>query len=550
MDLVYEDAPEATHRENAEILFPLHRELAVTCPSPFIGTINTTTCTSIGCTAKDLSYLTCELVPVDASGAPLSTQCINCNCGDPIRVKVKCKIRNDTGSERKVAWVIGRLVQSGSCPSGPIDETCRVGFCNDEAILPKDEEVERTFPTVLTWVCGSTVKLTNVILGGAPTSSACAGYNKCQQFGPKCDKPAEFKISTPLGPPSPAVTCKGGATQNQIVSYKIVGGTGNATTPYLISISCSSTSATYNETKPAEGSYTKEIPNCAGTISVTVTDSEGCVRTGSTPAPVCCFNKFNCTALAALGPFNECDASKVYIPNRTFAEVFVTNTEACSGTPSFSSSTVYTPNPTAVCSGVNVTRTFTAVPKDSAGNPDTANTKTCLESWIVKSLDLPTIVAGPATTLACGATNNPGNRTNETTPTAQCGTASVTQKTKSVVTNPTNCAAVKTVTLSFTATDQCGRNATADRVFTYEDKTPPKFTGTCAAPLPDVPLSCSSTTIPTTTCTATDECSIATVTPTCCSDGTHLTRTWTARDTCGNVATPVTQNVTFGVGTC
>ena len=89
VDLVYEDAPATARREMAESLFPLDRDLAITCPSTFIGTINTATCTIISCSAKDLTYLSCELVPVDALGTPLTTQCINCICGDPISVKVE-----------------------------------------------------------------------------------------------------------------------------------------------------------------------------------------------------------------------------------------------------------------------------------------------------------------------------------------------------------------------------------------------------------------------------------------------------------------------------
>jgi hypothetical protein len=111
---------------------------------------------------------------------------------------------------------------------------------------------------------------------------------------------------------------------------------------------------------------------------------------------------------------------------------------------------------------------------------------------------------------------------------------------------------VKTVTLTLTATDQCGRNASDDQIITYVDTTPPVFTGTCAGnAIQDAVLSCNSTSIPAApTCTAFDACGPVTVTPACCSEGDKLKRTWALRDTCGNAGVTKAQFVKFGLSTC
>jgi hypothetical protein len=339
------------------------------------------------------------------------------------------------------------------------------------------------------------------------------------------------------------VVCKNDGTTNQIVNYTISGGKA----PYQVTIKCDTPQASYTIPQATQGPYSTTIEECTGTVTVNVTDSKPCSNIGTVAATSCCFNKFNCTPLGPTpgSPFNACSASEVTVANKTFDQVFTTNKEACPQQP-FSFSYADTVSGTSPCSGFNVTRTYTAVPKNGAGGADNANAKSCIQTWTVTSQTSPSITAGDDKTLECDGTNNPGNRTGEATGAVQCGSNNITQITKSTVDTPTNCAAVKTVTLTLTNTDQCGRTASDDQVFTYVDTEDPVF-GTCNTTA--LELNCASTGItPQADCSGTDKCSgPLTATKSCCFDSTgkKLKRSWTLTDGCGRTAREA-QDVVFG----
>src|SRR4029079_19043576 len=181
------------------------------------------------------------------------------------------------------------------------------------------------------------------------------------------------------------------------------------------------------------------------------------------------------------------------------------------------------------------TRTFTA--RDGCGN--TATTSRTV-NWIA-DLTAPTITAnGPGTSLGCNpSANDIGLALGSASATDACGPTTVTQSDGAV--QSSGCA--RTQTRTFTARDGCGNTATTSRTVNWiADTTPPTITangtGTslgCNPSAGDINLAIGSA-------SATDACGPTTVTQ---SDGAvqssgcarTQTRTFTARDGCGNTAT-------------
>ncbi|MDT4788677.1 hypothetical protein FQZ97_210630 [compost metagenome] len=146
----------------------------------------------------------------------------------------------------------------------------------------------------------------------------------------------------------------------------------------------------------------------------------------------------------------------------------------------------------------------------------------------------------PAAELAASCDNIPAAAT--LTATDACGTATVTfAETRT----DGACAGSYMLTRKWTATDLCGNTVDHTQVVTVTDTQAPTFVGTVPA---DVTVACGA--IPTAvTLTATDNCSLATVTMTetitngACTGDSVITRTWIATDLCGNT-TSATQTIT------
>jgi len=210
-------------------------------------------------------------------------------------------------------------------------------------------------------------------------------------------------------------------------------------------------------------------------------------------------------------------------------------TDAC-GTPTVTSSTG-APQGTGCIR--TQTRTFTAT--DACGN--TATTSRTV-TWTV-DVTAPTITAtGTPTNGQLGC--NPSSAAIEAalgaaSATDACGTPTVTSSTGPVQSN----GCLRSQTRTFTATDACGNTATTSRTATWTfDVTPPVITtaGTPASGIIEV-CNPSSAQIDAAlgSATASDACGTPTVTFT---DGSVVssgcdftqTRTWTARDACGNTS--------------
>src|SRR6185295_18991774 len=184
------------------------------------------------------------------------------------------------------------------------------------------------------------------------------------------------------------------------------------------------------------------------------------------------------------------------------------------------------------------TRTFRAI--DACGNTSTASRTI---SWIA-DLTAPTLTTGG--TVANGA--NLGCNPTAGAIEGALGTATATD----ACSNPTvsssdgpvssdGCS--RSQTRRWTARDACGNTSTASRTLSWTaDVTPPVFTTTPA----NVDVDCTAPVPSSVTPTASDACGTPTVTmtgstdnPANCTTGFKriVTRTWTARDACGNTAT-------------
>ncbi|MBA9073862.1 gliding motility-associated-like protein, partial [Flavobacterium gossypii] len=283
---------------------------------------------------------------------------------------------------------------------------------------------------------------------------------------------------------------------------------------------CGSAAVTFAETRTdgaCAGSYTltrkwTATDLCGNTAehiqTVTVTDTQAPVFAGTMPAAEVAASCDNIPAAAVLTAADACGSATV-----TFAE---TRTDgACAGS--------YT-----------LTRKWTAT--DLCGN-------TAEHTQVVNVTDTqaPAFVGTlPAAELAASCDNIPAAAV--LTATDACGTATVTfAETRT----DGACAGSYTLTRKWTATDLCGNTAEHIQTITVSDTQAPTFVETVPA---DVTVACGA--IPTAvTLTATDNCSLATVTMTettangACTGDSVITRTWIATDLCGNT-TSATQTIT------
>ena len=184
------------------------------------------------------------------------------------------------------------------------------------------------------------------------------------------------------------------------------------------------------------------------------------------------------------------------------------------------------------CPGAyTVSRTWTAT--DECGN-----VATCVQTITVEDMTPPTITCPADVTLECPGDTTTGN-TGVATGSDDCGSVTITYSDSET---PGACPGAYTVSRTWTATDECGNVATCVQTITVEDMTPPTIT--CPA---DVTLECpgDTTTGNTGVATGSDDCGSVTITysdsetPGACPGAYTVSRTWTAMDECGNVATCV-----------
>jgi hypothetical protein len=172
-----------------------------------------------------------------------------------------------------------------------------------------------------------------------------------------------------------------------------------------------------------------------------------------------------------------------------------------------------------------VTRTWTAT--DAC-----ANQSVHTQVITVQDTSPPVLAGVPAdTTVECHAIPDPP----AVTATDNCSEATVTLTESS---EPGGCGDSRTITRTWTATDDCGNQSSQSQVITVQDTTIPTLEGVPA----DTTVSCNSIPEPAQV-TVTDNCSGAVVElsessePGTCIGESILVRTWTATDPCGNQTT-------------
>jgi hypothetical protein len=184
----------------------------------------------------------------------------------------------------------------------------------------------------------------------------------------------------------------------------------------------------------------------------------------------------------------------------------------------------YTDVTTGICPKT-LTRTWQA--EDLCGN-----IATCVQLISIDDQTPPILTCPSDLTLDCGASLDTAN-TGVTIVSVNCGSGVVSYADVRSGSCP------ETLTRTWTAEDDCGNIASCDQIITIADDTPPVIT--CPS---DVTVDCNANTFPSSTglATATDACGAVTITYSDSLSGSCpelLTRTWTAEDDCGNVATCV-----------
>src|SRR5512133_2125200 len=211
-----------------------------------------------------------------------------------------------------------------------------------------------------------------------------------------------------------------------------------------------------------------------------------------------------------------------------------TASDNCDAAPVITFTDATTPG---ACAGTyTITRTWIAT--DACGNISAPVSQTIT----VQDITNPDLSGqGAAETISCPATPV------FTAPIAadNCDAAPVITFTDA--TTPGACAGTYTITRTWIATDACGNiSAPVSQTITVQDITKPVLSGQGAA----VTISCPATPVFTAP-TAADACDASPVitftdatTPGACAGAYTITRTWTAKDACGNISLPVSQTIT------
>lgn len=202
-----------------------------------------------------------------------------------------------------------------------------------------------------------------------------------------------------------------------------------------------------------------------------------------------------------------------------------TATDSCDGNVQLSYVDVTTAGS---CAGnYSVTRTWTAT--DACGNSSTAS-----QTINVQDVTPPVIAELPGvTTIDCPATPAFAQAT------ATDGCDANVSLTYVDVTTAGSCAGNYSVTRTWTATDACGNSSTASQTINVQDITAPVIAALPATSTINCPATPSFA-----QATATDGCDanlslsyVDVTTPGSCAGNYSVTRTWTAKDACGNSST-------------
>ncbi len=180
----------------------------------------------------------------------------------------------------------------------------------------------------------------------------------------------------------------------------------------------------------------------------------------------------------------------------------------------------------------SIQRTWTAT--DNCGNIGS-----CVQTIVLTDPSGPVLTCPANLTIGCTASTTPGS-TGTATATDNCALAPTIAYSDAVVISPT-CPQNKTITRTWSATDECGNTTSCAQIITVADNAPPTLS--CPA---NITILCTASTMPSSTGnpTSSDICdatptitySDATVAGTCPQKYTII-RTWISTDDCGNSST-------------
>ena len=402
----------------------------------------------------------------------------------------------------------------GLADAGPDQAKCANPFTVTGIATPAPgDAIGSTLWTVISGsaaITSASSPTTSVTVNGPSGSTATLRFTVHTTFGCTATDDVILTVAPPpacsiTGPPGPV--CPG--TSSLVFSAPA----GMASYLWTISgngsISGPATGATVSVTAGAGCNtpfvLTLQFANAAGCSNACNTT----VNVADTQAPVI-------AALPAASTI-DCPATPVF--------AVATATDACGSAFTLTSADVTTPG---ACAGsYSVTRTWTAL--DACGNASTAS-----QTINVQDITAPVIAALPApSTIDCPATPVFA----VATATDACGSAFTL--TFADVTTPGACAGSYSVTRTWTATDACGNSSTAFQTINVQDNTAPVIASLPAPSTincPDAPVFA--------VATAVDACGSAftltsadVTTPGLCAGSYSVTRTWTAKDACGNSST-------------
>lgn len=356
--------------------------------------------------------------------------------------------------------------------------------------------------TTITWPCGSTVTLGNVLVSWSADPETCDSAT-CASRTAKCSKGQDLVVSTPLVVDftSNSPQCLGTPISFTDTS---TGGTAPLTYSWTFGDGGTSTQASPSHTYAESGIYT---------VTLAVRDRTGATDSHSRSVTV---SPVPAATAANSGP---------YCPGETISLVASGGAAySWSGPNGFSSSSR---NPTIPSASAANGGTYTVTVTNAAGCMAQASTIVVVDSTS------PTLTAPADVTVACSHPTGPA-ATGQATATDDSGhTPTISYND---VTRLDGCGGTGTIARTWTATDACGNSASALQTITVADTTAPVLL------VPgDAAIECGHSILPAATgqATATDACSLPTVsysdqaTFTGCGTGT-IARTWAATDSCGN----------------
>ncbi len=502
---------------------------------------------SWGCTANDVTVTGAWLG--NETGTPLET----CEPGEPNgSAYIWVTINNNANAGRYAVQLLADVYVN--------DHSIKIDQCALDSIAGKTNQDYALYD--FTWHCGEAIRLENLIVSWQTSvNSNCADPAECPPPA-QCSGPGNMHVAAPLiasfNSTSPQCLC---------TNIDFTDATTGGESPYTYSWDFGDSMGTLSEQNPsyhyaAPGSYnvTLSVTDIAARHDThteqvqVISDADLAISKTGSPDPV--FVGQTLTYSVTVSNGGPCDAFEVVVtdtlPYVLSNPEYSTDDGATwlpySGTVALGTivngdteqvlikATVGCP---AICPEViENTATVDSPNYDPAPANNSASTTTT-----VSDNTPPVIICPPGVTIECDESTDPSN-TGNATATDNCD--SDVEVTYSDSETPGSCPQEKTITRTWTATDDCGNTAECVQTVTVVDSIAPNITSSpgsvvveCIGDIPPIDIG---------NVTATDNCGNVTVTHVVDVDDGNtcpriITRIYRATDDCGNSA-DVPQTIT------